>query len=89
MSTLHLLIKGKVQGVFYRATARDTAEKLGILGWIRNTADGNVEAVVCGPEDRLAEFIHWCKQGPPRARVTDVTITEQPAESFSAFEVRR
>lgn len=89
MPTIHLLIKGKVQGVFYRASAREEAEKLGVTGWIRNTPAGDVEALVSGGEIQLARFIDWCKNGPRRARVDEV-ITEPAAEQvFQEFSIAR
>lgn len=89
MPTKHLLIKGKVQGVFYRATAKDVAGKLGITGWIKNTEDGHVEAMVTGPELQLAQFINWCKQGPSRAVVASVGEKEVAGEIFDGFRVIR
>lgn len=89
MATLHLLIKGKVQGVFYRASAKETADKLGITGWIKNTAAGDVEAVVTGREEQLQKFISWCKQGPARAIVSEVISTEQDEVYFKDFSVSR
>ena len=69
MPTIHLLIEGKVQGVFYRATAKQIATQLGLTGWIKNTKDGNVEATVSGDELQLQNFAKWCKQGPDKAEV--------------------
>jgi acylphosphatase len=89
MPTLHLLIKGKVQGVFYRATAKEMAEKIGIKGWIKNTPSGDVEAVVTGNEQELAEFTSWCKQGPRRANVTEVISTQREHATFEDFSVIR
>ncbi len=87
--TVHLLIKGKVQGVFYRASAKDVAEQLCINGWIRNTKEGDVEAMASGDEDRVKEFIEWCKKGPKRAEVTIVTVTEKEKEVFESFKITR
>lgn len=87
--TVHLLIKGKVQGVFYRASARDVAEQLELKGWIRNTEDDDVEAVACGDPDQVKEFIEWCKKGPSRARVDKVIVTEKEDESFDSFRIVR
>jgi len=87
MPTFHLLIKGKVQGVFYRATAKEVAKKLGITGWIKNTNDGNVEALVTGTELLMQNFIAWCRSGPKGAQVTDVIITEQPETEFENFTI--
>ncbi len=89
MPTIHLLIKGKVQGVFYRATAKKIAHKLKLTGWIKNTKDGNVEATATGKEEQLQEFINWCKQGPENAKVEDVIVEQKPITSFDIFEITR
>lgn len=89
MPTLHLLIKGKVQGVFYRTSAKETADELGITGWIKNTDEGDVEAAVKGSQSQLQRFIQWCKSGPPRANVTEVISTEIKEETFEDFTVIR
>ena len=62
MPAYHLIIKGKVQGVFFRASAKETAELLGVTGWVKNTKEGNVEAFINGDENKLQEFIAWCKR---------------------------
>ncbi len=85
--TIHLLIKGKVQGVFYRAAAKDVAEQLDITGWIRNTKEGDVEAVVTGDEDLVKEFVEWSKKGPGKAKVDKVTVTEKEPEQFENFKI--
>ena len=87
--TLHVLISGKVQGVFYRAEAKEQAKTLGIKGWVKNTADDKVEAVVSGSEENLNQFIEWCRKGPRRAQVTDVSITQTEEQNFDDFEVIR
>jgi len=87
--TVHLLVKGKVQGVFYRASAKDVAEQLNITGWIRNTKEGDVEAVVTGNEDQVKEFIEWCKKGPAIAKVDKMIVTEKPSEHFFGFTIVR
>ncbi len=89
MPTKHLLIKGKVQGVFYRATAKEIAEKLGLTGWVRNTDEGHVEAVISGPAGAVQQFVEWCWQGPRRAAVTAVDAVDFPEESFTGFTVIR
>lgn len=89
MATVHLLIRGKVQGVFYRATARQKAEELNLSGWIKNTTDDNVEATVSGTPEALESFIAWCWQGPPRAQVSDVQVTPKPDSGLTGFEVIR
>jgi len=89
MKTVRLVIKGKVQGVFYRATAKDIADQLGIKGWIKNILDRNVEIKATATEDTLQKFIDWCKQGPPKARVDEVIVEELSAEEFNGFRIIR
>jgi len=89
MSTIHLLITGKVQGVFYRATAKKIANQLNIKGWIKNTKDGNVEATATGNEEQLKEFINWCKQGPENAKVEEVIVEQNQKTLFNTFEITR
>ena len=89
MPTIHLIIKGKVQGVFYRATAKEIADELGVSGWIKNTREGYVEVMASGNGESLEQFTDWCKQGPSQAIVTNVTLTQQPDENFSGFRITR
>ena len=89
MSSLHLLIKGKVQGVFYRASARNVAENLAITGWVKNTKEGDVEAVISGNDEKLLQFVNWCRQGPPAAAVSEVIVTEIAAPEFQQFSIVR
>ena len=89
MKTIRLTIKGKVQGVFYRATAKDIADQFGIKGWVKNLPDNNVEIRATASEELLQKFISWCKQGPPRARVDVVLVEELTTEEFSGFKVIR
>ena len=89
MKTVRLLIKGKVQGVFYRATAKDVADLTGVKGWVRNLPDNNVEIIVTAPEDKLQTFFNWCKQGPPKARVDEVIVEELDLQEFNGFKVIR
>ena len=87
--TIHLLIKGRVQGVFYRASAKEKALKAGLTGWVRNTNSGDVEILVTGTERDLNQFINWCKTGPSKANVEEVTVTDNPFISFETFEIHR
>lgn len=89
MPTIHLFVKGKVQGVFYRATAKKIADKLKLTGWIRNTKNEDVEAMVTGDEEQLKQFINWCKQGPEKAKVDDVIVTPQKETPFEEFKIIR
>ena len=89
MKTIRLTIKGKVQGVFYRATAKDIADQFGIKGWVRNLPNNNVEITATAAEELLQEFIAWCKEGPPRAKVDGVIVEELNLEEFNGFRIIR
>jgi len=89
MPTVHLTIKGKVQGVFYRATAKEVAEEIGVTGWVRNTEEGYVEIEATGTVGQLRKLIEWCRIGPKRAVVKDIIIDNKSEEPFNAFEIRR
>lgn len=89
LSTRHLVIKGKVQGVYYRVSARDQAVKLGLTGWVKNTPAGDVEVVVSGHPDIIDRFIQWCRQGPPHAEVEDVIIEAIAPQQFEGFDIAR
>lgn len=85
---IHVIISGKVQGVWYRASTKQKADELGIFGWVRNMANGNVEAVFEGEKESLDEMIAWCWIGPARAQVSDVKmVTLKSDETFSGFVV--
>lgn len=89
MPTIHLLIEGDVQGVFYRASAKKIADELGVKGWIKNTAEGNVEAVVSAGEEQLKQFKAWCRKGPAKAMVKRLEETEQEELSLVDFRIIR
>ncbi|MDD5035166.1 MAG: acylphosphatase [Methylococcaceae bacterium] len=87
---VHLWISGRVQGVFYRASAAEQAQALGLAGWARNLSDGRVEIVAEGDGGKLDAFLGWCSRGPSRARVEEVEMTEELANGeFTDFRVRR
>lgn len=89
LRSVHLRIKGLVQGVSYRASARDEALRSGLTGWVRNLPNGDVEAFAQGPTTAVAAFVAWCRTGPDEARVSEVEVTEAAAAPFVGFEVRR
>lgn len=69
---VHCVVRGRVQGVFFRASAQREAKRLGLTGWARNTPDGSVEIVVEGEDERVREFLQWAQRGPSAARVERV-----------------
>ena len=89
MKTIRLIIKGKVQGVFFRVTAKEIADELGVKGWVRNLPDRNVEITATAPENILQKFIDWCKQGPSKARVENIEVNELVLEEFKDFRIIR
>lgn len=89
MQTVHLIISGKVQGVFFRATAKKMADHYKIKGWIKNTFDKKVETKFTGEAKQVEQFINWCKAGPPKAVVTDVVMDVLPETKFLDFEIMR
>lgn len=84
----HVFVAGKVQGVYYRATTRDTATEHEVDGWVRNLPDGRVEAVFEGPQRAVESMVDWCHEGSPAARVTDVDVTYEDPEGIEGFEIR-
>ncbi len=84
----HVIISGKVQGVYFRAETRDQALYLGVNGWIRNMPGRKVEGVFEGEQDKVNKLIEWCRQGPPGAEVSDVEVEWQSCGSeFSSFKI--
>ena len=89
MVRVELNIRGRVQGVFFRQSTKQTAVRLGVTGWVRNNPDGSVQAVFEGEKDAVAEAITWCHQGPPAADVTAVDIDRQEYRGeFETFRIR-
>jgi len=86
----HIIVEGRVQGVFYRASMKETADIYGVKGWVRNLPSGEVEALAEGEGSAIDGLIEWCRQGPPGAAVDEVRIDwEEPKGEFKSFEVRR
>lgn len=82
-----IIVRGKVQGVYYRATARSVGVRLGLTGTVKNDPDGSVRIVAEGAQPALDEFISWCRTGPTGATVTELDITEGPLENIDGFEI--
>ncbi len=86
----HIVVSGKVQGVWYRASTQEVARALGLKGWVRNLPTGQVEILAQGDKDSIERLVEWCHQGPPAARVTAVDVEwEEPGKPFDDFSVRR
>lgn len=73
----HVWIKGRVQGVFFRAYTLDAAQLFGVTGWVRNLPDGRVEAVFEGEADKVGKMIEWCREGSPMSRVDDIEVHDE------------
>jgi len=84
----HVYVSGKVQGVYFRATTRNTAREHGVDGWVRNLADGRVEAAFEGPEDDVESLIEFCHEGSKAARVDDVEVSYEEPQGEDGFRVR-
>jgi acylphosphatase len=82
------IVRGHVQGVFFRDSTRAEAEHRGVTGWVANLRDGSVEAHLEGAADAVQQVIEFCSCGPPNARVAGVEITEVAPRGFTGFQVR-
>lgn len=88
MVTKHILVKGKVQGVFFRQSTREKARALSLNGSVKNMEDGRtVEIFITGDEEQLATFIKWCHEGPPLAKVQSVQVSNSPLLMFNDFSI--
>ncbi|MFC6725017.1 acylphosphatase [Halobium palmae] len=85
----HVLVSGTVQGVYYRANTRDTAQERGIDGWVKNLDDGRVEAAFEGPEDAVESMVEWCHTGSPAADVEGVDVEYEEPTGEDGFEIVR
>jgi acylphosphatase len=87
---VHIVVKGRVQGVFFRASALERAQELGLRGWVRNRSDGAVELVAEGDEPAVAGLVDWCHHGPPSAKVDSVDVRPDSSnEVLQGFRLRR
>lgn len=85
---LHVIVTGRVQGVWFRGWTRSEARKLGLAGWVRNRPDGSVEACLQGPQDSVAQMEQRLWQGPEQARVDDLRSTRIAPADLTGFEIR-
>jgi acylphosphatase len=84
----HVVVHGKVQGVFFRDSVREAAGNEGVDGWAANRDDGSVEVVLEGPADAVESVVGYCRIGPMSADVSSVEVTEEEPEGLSGFETR-
>jgi acylphosphatase len=84
----HVVVHGRVQGVFFRDTTRRMAAARGVAGWVRNTPEGTVEAVFEGEPDAVEGLIRFAQEGPRGATVERVEVAEEPPEGLTGFRVR-
>lgn len=90
MRRVRAIVSGRVQGVSYRASTADEAQRLGLAGWVKNRRDGSVELEAEGPPELIAELLRWCEHGPPAARVAGVAVEELgPVGGEAGFTIRR
>jgi acylphosphatase len=84
----HLIISGRVQGVFFRMETKRAADRFGVFGWVKNRRDGTVEALFEGDQDNVDAMLEWCKEGPAHAQVSEVSIDwEGYAGEFNGFGI--
>jgi acylphosphatase len=83
-----VVVRGWVQGVFFRAEASDRARSLGLGGWVRNAADGTVRAAFEGEAERVESMVDWCRRGPGGARVEDVEVSWVEPQGEESFSIR-
>lgn len=88
MRRVHVIIRGQVQGVGYRYTARMIADEVGVSGWVRNRRDGTVEAELEGTSDQVDEMLAWMAEGPPGSQVEGADVTDAAPRGGRGFEVR-
>ena len=87
-AAVHLIVQGRVQGVFYRAKTQKKAEALGLVGWVKNCSNGSVEIHAEGDKTKLEELIAWCHRGPALAKVSNIDFNWLEAEGLGAFDIR-
>ncbi len=83
----HVVVEGRVQGVFYRQSAKAEALRLGLTGWVRNLDDGRVEGVAEGAPNLVDQWVEWCRKGPPQASVQNLQVKTEPPQGETGFIV--
>ena len=89
LQTMSIIVRGRVQGVFYRQSTREKATELNINGFVRNLPDGSVHILATGTIEQLNAFVNWCWQGPRKAIVTDVQQEIRALQQFDSFKIEK
>lgn len=89
MKTNHIRVTGKVQGVYFRASAKQKAQNLGVTGYIKNESDGSVLLEVEGEDEAVNYMVKWCKQGPALARVSNIEVKNEASRNFVSFDIKK
>jgi acylphosphatase len=89
VQTFSITVSGKVQGVYYRQSAKEKARELGVTGTVKNLHNGNVLLMATGTPEQLEKLIAWCRRGPSRAVVSNVQVEEMEPRSFDSFVIER
>ncbi len=84
---IRAVVTGRVQGVFYRDSCRSEATRLGVRGWVKNRPDGSVEVVAEGQREQVEALLTWCREGPPRATVTGISVSDEVPAAERSFRV--
>ena len=88
IEAIHIIVHGRVQGVWFRAGAKERADELDLFGWVKNQPEGTVEIHAEGKKLRLENFISWCRKGTPAANVTSLNLNQTSLQNFTSFEIR-
>ncbi|MDD7937058.1 acylphosphatase [Actinomycetospora lutea] len=86
MQSKHIVVHGRVQGVFFRASAEEAAERLGVGGWVRNRDDGTVEMLVEGADDAVEQMVAWAREGSSQAQVSSIDVTDTEPQGHRSFD---
>lgn len=89
LQTISITVSGKVQGVFFRQSIREKATQLGVTGFVKNLPDKTVYIIATAVKEQLDELAAWCRQGPPKADVSDVVVQAQTLQLFERFSILR
>ena len=89
MQTIRIKVEGRVQGVFFRQSTQEKANQLGIKGTVKNCDDDSVEVIATGTKEQLDKLVAWCRKGPPKANVINVTTQELSLQTFYNFSIIR